>query len=128
MEDSHQHITSFPLKSIQSLLLLLTVGYHGYHSQMVGLCMNLFMSANSYWIRMFCFFSTVQQSKHYLLTGQSKKCRFYLSFSRGSRASHLMKPGSDPEMTSSTFTSCSGDCKWVLRSHLLHPGKSLTIC
>lgn len=34
---THQHITSFPLKSIQSLLLLLTVGYHGYRSRMVWL-------------------------------------------------------------------------------------------
>lgn len=37
MEDSQQRITSFPLKSIQSLLLLLTVGYHGYRSRMVWL-------------------------------------------------------------------------------------------
>ena len=37
MEDSHQCFTSLPLKSIQSLLLLLSVGYHGYRSQMVWL-------------------------------------------------------------------------------------------
>ena len=37
MEESHKHLTSFSLKSIQSLLLLLNVGYHGYCSQIVRL-------------------------------------------------------------------------------------------
>lgn len=54
-EDSHQHSTSFPLKSIQSLLLLLSVGYHGYRSQMVWLVHEFVYECYLEWMGMFFF-------------------------------------------------------------------------
>lgn len=66
MEDSHQQFTSFPLKSIQSLLLLLSVGCHGYGSQMVRLVHEFVYECYLEWIRMF-FFCVCSQSKHNLL-------------------------------------------------------------